>query len=267
MPEDVAREKITLPDYTTNIELDEKGVSKPLDLLAGYMDDSGVLHKTFTIRCINGLDEKEISKPALRKGGRWMSILMERCVQSIGSIKKSSLTPDKWSKLMRKLYQGDQDIIFMRLQELSIGDVMELAVTCPECGAQLNTKYHLSDLKVIPFGGDTEIPFTLSMGYRDEAGNIHKNGFLRLPTVEDKEKLLPHADNDAEATTIMLARLCRFADDCPIDYYVIEALSMRDRLDLQTVFKNNLFGVDSDVHVTCPNCGANFVGNAASNFI
>ena len=258
------------PVYNNTIEVNEDGESERFNMLAGYIDEDGNLHTSFTVREMTGRDEEAISKGDVRQNGaKLVTTLLERCVTSIGSLTKKEVGSEKWKDIIRSLYVGDQDYILIKLRELSMGGEIEVNHTCPNCKESLKTLLDVSELDVEPFKGQRVVPFSLPKGYKDKKGVIHKEGTLRLPTGQDREILTPIAKkNVAQASTLMLTRLCKFEDGLYVTEDVMRDLTVRDREYLQKVLQENLFGVNLEVDVVCTNCGEDFKGNLnTTNFI
>ena len=258
------------PVYNSRIEVNEDGETEQFELLAGYTDDEGVLHKTFTLREMTGRDEEAISKSDVKQNlSKLVSVLLERCVMSIGTLTRKSVGTEKWKDIIKSLYVGDQDFMLIKLRELSMGGEIEVTHTCPYCKESLKTILDVSELEVEPFKGERVIQFSLPKGYRDKKGVVHKDGTLRLPTGQDREILTPIArKNVAQASTLMLTRLCKFEDGLYVTEDVMRDLTVRDREYLQKVLQENLFGINLEIDVTCTSCGEEFKGNLnATNFI
>ena len=254
----------------SRISVNEDGVSDEFEMPAGYLDSDGVLHKTFTIREMTGRDEEAISKGDLRQNGaKLITVLLERCVMSIGTLVKKEVGEIKWKEIIKSLYVGDQDYIVLKIRELSMGGEIEVTHICPNCKASMKTILDVSELEVEPFKGERLIQFELPKGYRDKKGNVHTTGTMKLPTGYDREVLTPIAKkNVAQASTLMLTRLCKFDDGISVTEDVMRDLTIRDREYLQKLLQENLFGVNLEVDVTCVDCGEEFKGNLNSiNFI
>lgn len=256
---------------TPNFE--EEVVEKTYKLLAGYKDENGIIHNTYTMREMTGKDEEAISRPDVKGNPcRAASVLLARVCTSIGSLTPRSVGGyDKWEKLIKNLYVGDQDIMFITNRKLSYGSTVSVTHQCPneQCKRKLETEFDLDELEIIDFKGEREIAFNLPKGYTDKKGNKHNEGILRLPTGLDREVLIPVArTNVAKANTSMLTRLCTFKDGYPIDDDVMAALTVRDREYLNTLLQENLFGVKTEIDVMCPDCGKEFKGSLnVLNFI
>lgn len=258
------------PVYHNTIEVNEDGETDKFNLLAGYIDKEGNTHTTFTLREMTGRDEEAISKSDLRQNGaKLISTLLERCVTSIGTLTRKSVGGDEWREIIRGLLVGDQDYMLIKLRELSMGGEIEVTHTCPSCKESLKTILDVSELEVEPFKGQRAVPFSLPKGYKDKKGVLHRDGILRLPTGQDREVLTPIAKkNVAQASTLMLTRLCKFEDGLGVTEDVMRDLTVRDREYLQKVLQENMFGIDLEVDVTCTSCGEDFRGNLnTTNFI
>lgn len=108
----------------------------------------------------------------------------------------------------------------------------------------------------------TEFEFTLPRGYVDGAGNVHREGIMRLATAADE--ILPQKDprvqgNPAYLAVILLARvLVRLGSLDVINPKVIEGLFASDLAYLQD-FYNRINGSQSRrLAVTCPHCQQTF---------
>lgn len=104
----------------------------------------------------------------------------------------------------------------------------------------------------------TEIDFTLPLGFVDEEGTVHRRGTMRLATAADE--ILPLKDprvqqNAAYFVVILLSRVVTGLDGVePITPKVIEQLYSADLAHLQRVY-NDLNRLDGGRQTTtCPNC-------------
>ena len=76
---------------------DEDGYIRGEKLLAGYIDKDGVLHDTFDYREMTGKDEEAISKAEVKSNGaKLCNVLVERCVERIGTIDKKEVGADQY---------------------------------------------------------------------------------------------------------------------------------------------------------------------------
>ena len=105
----------------------------------------------------------------------------------------------------------------------------------------------------------TEYKFTLPRGYVDMAGNVHKEGVMRLANAGDE--ILPMRDprvqqNPGYLTIILLARVITKLGTLPsVDTNVIEKLYTMDLAYLQDLYqKVNTMEMPTYKGV-CPHCG------------
>ena len=98
-------------------------LGETFDFVRGYTDESGTTHKDFELREMNGSDEEAISKPEIKSNGAKIGrTLLERCCLRIGTIYKSEVKSQEWREIIQSLAVGDQDIMLLRLREISLGD-------------------------------------------------------------------------------------------------------------------------------------------------
>lgn len=238
-------------------------MEKEYSMLCGFTYE-GLKHDTFTLKEMTGAEQEAIHKADMKQNGmKVLSRLLAYCVTSIGALTPADFGGVlKWEKeVIRKLYSGDAEYMFMELRKLSLGNEVEINHVCPnpECKAKLKTVFDLDELQIEEFKGEEKIPFELPSGYVDTEGNEHKVGVMRLPKVEDKEVVLPVAKkNPAQAETLLLTRVCSFDDGYPFDASLIRALPLRDKKYLLELLGDNAFGVSTLLDLTCDTCGEDF---------
>ena len=239
----------------------EEGVVTNVPLIAGYVDKNGVLHDTFSYREMDGTDEEALNKADVRvNGARMIYTLCERCVVAIGSIQKKEVGMVEWSKIIRNMLTGDLDYMALKIRALSIGNIITFQHQCPHCGKELITEVNVEELPIIPFKGMREIDFELTRGYTDLKGNVCKTGTIHLPTGADREAIVPFVrKNIATAYTVFLTRCAKFNEAGSITQSQIAKMTVKDRNYLQSILKDNAFGVDTAVNnLVCDSCGFSF---------
>ena len=108
----------------------------------------------------------------------------------------------------------------------------------------------------------TEIPFTLPRGLVDSAGEVHREGMMRLATARDEIEPLRDPEvrrNEAYLSVLLLARtVTRIGEITEVTPSVIEDLFAADFDHLQRLYER----VNSDGEavgvVTCPACAHDF---------
>jgi hypothetical protein len=104
----------------------------------------------------------------------------------------------------------------------------------------------------------TEFEFTLPRGYVDGAGNLHKQGTMRLATAMDE--IAPLRDlrvkgNQAYLAVMLLARVINKLGSLPeVNTGIIENLFSADFAYLQDFYRQVNENGTAKVSVTCPEC-------------
>ena len=251
------------------VEVSEDGYVHDVPLLAGYVDENGIHHKTFTYREMNGKDEEAISKADVRQNGaKMVNVLVERCVVAIGTLTKKECGV-RWGTIVREMLGGVLDYMAFKIRELSKGNEVEFQHKCPSCGTKLTTIVDTEEFNIKPFMGQSAIDFTLARGYKDKKGEVHREGTLRLPNGFDREIVTPlFKKNTSTAMTMLLTRLIAFHDGALVTQDLVNEMTLRDRDILEKIIKENAFGVDSTIDIVCSSCGQDISGEAGqSNFL
>ena len=95
----------------------------------GYKDETGVVHKEFEYREMDGYDEEALAKPKVRNNGSvLLRTLLSRCIVRIGTINRDSVKPKAWDEIIQSLVAYDQDYAFMQIRVLSLGEEIKVAV-------------------------------------------------------------------------------------------------------------------------------------------
>lgn len=249
---------------------DEDGIIRNAPLLAGYVDENGTLHDTFSYREMTGKDEEAISKADIRSNGaKLINTLVERCVVAIGTLTKKECGGIKWAKIIREMLGGDLDYMAFKIRELSKGNEVTFQHKCPNCGQKLITVVGTDEFEIKPFKGDFSVEFTLDRGYKNKANGAYiKNGTLDLPNGYVREIVTPiFKKNPATATTMLLTKCLHF-DGAVISQQSVSEMTTKDRSILENIIKENTFGIDTAIDgIMCENCGQDLSGEIGeSNF-
>jgi hypothetical protein len=108
----------------------------------------------------------------------------------------------------------------------------------------------------------TEVEFTLPLGYLDADGTLHRDGVMRLATAADE--ILPLKDprvqqNPAYLIVILLSRVVtRLGGVGQVTPKVVESLYSTDLTYLQTLYNRLNELEQSQPPVTCPQCAHAF---------
>ena len=111
-------------------------------------------------------------------------------------------------------------------------------------------------------GLQTEFGFVLPRGFVDAAGNVHRQGVMRLATAKDE--LVPQRDprvreNEAYLTVLLLSRVITRLGTLPdVHPGVIENMFASDLAFLQDLYRRINQEGSSQAAVTCPSCKHEF---------
>ena len=247
-------------------------VTETYDLLQGYRDKEGVVHVEFEVREMTGADEEAISKPDIKSNaGKVIRTILERCCVRIGTYHQKEVKSNKWREMIQELSVGDQDLILMKIREMTLGDEIESRYKCPNpnCKEDIITTIDVNELEVKPFDGLHEIPFELPRGFKDRDGNILRKGKLRHPNGVDREVLdAIMRKNVGQANTLMLSRCILELEGVKVYDELVRNLSVKDRNYLMKLLSDHTFGIDLSVEVECPTCYHSFKASLnATNFL
>ncbi len=265
----------------TQLNKNQKGLEiKPdeleVEMLYGYVDKEGNQFKRAVIREISGVEEEELGKPDIKNNaGRKINALLTGCVtRLIGEndqvLEREQLGENKWADIMRKLFLGDRDYLVLKIREFSFGDEMTIDSICPNCNNRLKVDFYTHEIEILPLNTDPfKIEFELPKGYMDAEGNIHTQGFMRLPNGKDQEIIDPIARrNEGIANTTLIARCVQELGDVKVNPQVFRKLSSKDREYLIKTLADVVFGPRFILNVDCVECGRSFeTGVHPINFI
>jgi hypothetical protein len=108
----------------------------------------------------------------------------------------------------------------------------------------------------------TEIEFTLPMGYVDASGTVHREGRMRLATARDEIEPLREVEvrqNSAYLSILLLARtITRIGAVTDITPQLVEGLFAADFDHLQRLYERVNSDGDAVGVVSCPACAHEF---------
>lgn len=108
----------------------------------------------------------------------------------------------------------------------------------------------------------TQIEFTLPRGYVDDAGEIHRDGTMRLATARDEIEPFREVDvrqNSAYLTVLLLARtVTRIGAITQVTPALVESLYAADFDHLQRLYERINSDGEAVGVVSCPECSHRF---------
>lgn len=244
-------------------KFDAVPVDEEYDLIAGYTDEDGNEHKTFTIRDMTGEDEEFFGRKNGMHHLKKQGLIMERLVTSIGTLRKDEMKPREWHEVIQNLYGADADCIMLHIRASAFGDVLKLNHTCtnPDCKAKIETEMSFEEFDIIEWDGEEGILFDLPTPFVDKSGNEHTSGIIKYPRQCDREVTAPLLKaNGARGITVMLTRLLEFDDGYKVSEKELQKMTTRNRNYLLETFQSGQFGYDMSISIDCPECGNTFDG-------
>lgn len=114
----------------------------------------------------------------------------------------------------------------------------------------------------------TEFAFILPRGFVDGAGNVHRDGVMRLATAKDE--IIPQRDprvreNEAYLTVLLLSRvITRLGGLSDVHAGIIENMFASDLAFLQDLYRRVNQEGSSQAAVACPSCKHEFTVDIAA---
>jgi hypothetical protein len=164
-------------------------------LPGGYWYD-GKRHRQAELRALSGADEASLAEAAAVLAPAELAVeILRRCLTVLGPLRP----PD--TAALRGLLIGDCEALLLHVQRISYGERIECLVPCPrpECDTPLECVMEASSLLVPP---SDDLP----LWHEEPLAGVRRRAPLRfrLPTVGDREQVLPLAQRDPEAATTAL---------------------------------------------------------------
>lgn len=253
---------------------DAKPARGAFRLIAGYVDDGGVLHQDIDLDEYSGREEDMLGNKSVPVTQR-MTSFMASCVRRIGTITDKGLVHNA----IRHLTLADRLYALILLRRLSHSDIYDMSMRCPfqNCDKEGTYTLDLNDIEVFPMDDPTNRVFEIVL----PSG---KNAVWRVATGVQEEMFqsIPKgADMDAEGLTVaILGRLVSIDDyvinirlDEALDHAskklkaakridacreVIKGLKARDREALRTDFFDKEPGIDLSLEIKCQHCHREF---------
>jgi hypothetical protein len=228
-------------------------------LPGGRLDATGSCHQEAAVQPVRGADEEWLyGLPLSTPEAAVVTGLLTRCLTRIGA----AGPPGR--DVVRSLPVGDREWLILRLWRLTLGDRVELVLTCPrpECGAHMDIDFALDGLDVERLPQRPDYPFDAP----EDIGSAEMAGLrFRLPRGDDLEAL-GRSDHGGAAerdlAAALLGRCLVSLDGGAADEEVLALLGrspgLRDGLAEQMRRRSAL--VQREFDAACPQCGREFTG-------
>jgi len=200
------------------------------------------------LRELTGVEESLITNRRLMQNGEGVDKVLFNCIVRIGD--REALTQED----IMNLLSGDRMFVLVRLREISIGNEVELILTCPNanCGEEELVGVNIEELKVTPYGPEREHTIKLprsgeTVRYRLLDGKMER----RLSDLQRQDKNM----------SIHAALLMRIidVDGKPPTKMTTAQMVSADLNALRHDIQRHEGGIDTQVRANCPVCGAKIV--------
>jgi hypothetical protein len=189
---------------------------------------------------MTGAEEELLTNQRLIRSGDAINQVLCNCLVRIGE--KTDPTVND----VLDLLSGDRLFALVRLRQISLGDEVELELTCPNSACRM-TNYmtvNLEELEVTSYTDQREFDFKLP-GSKKSVRFGYLDGH--------KEKRLASL-REPNITSAMLIRIIDI-DGKPPSKKMLAEMSMRDRGALREEMARVDAGIDTAVEVECDGCG------------
>jgi hypothetical protein len=196
------------------------------------------------LREMTGAEESLLTNRRLMKDGEAVNQVLKNCLVRLGE------TTEVAPKDVLDLLSGDRLFVLVRLRQISFGDEVNLALTCPnrDCGDSNEVRINLEELDVIQYGPEREFIFELP-----RSKNVVLFGLLD----GHMEKRLA-ALKEPSIHSAMLMRIKEIDGKAPNKNTLME-LPAFDLTALRAEMQRVDGGIDTTIHTTCSSCGARIV--------
>ncbi len=192
------------------------------------------------LREMTGAEEELLTNQRLIRTGDAVNQVIRNCMVRLGDNEEPSLED------VLGLLSGDRLFILVKLRQVSLGDEVELELSCtsPACGTVSPVVIDIETLETTPYGKEREFSFQLPGSERTV-----RYGYLD----GHREKRLA-ALKEPSISSAMLMRLIDVDGTAPSKKLMNE-MSLRDRSALRQEMVRVDAGIDTTVEVDCEVCG------------
>ncbi len=193
------------------------------------------------LREMTGAEEELLTNARLIRSGDAINHLLRNCIVRLGDATEVT------DKDVLDLLSGDRLFILVKLREISLGNEVDLELSCANssCRETNLLAVDLSEVKATKYGTDREFVFELPASKR----KVH---FAHLDG--NKEKRLA-ALKEPTISSAMLIRILD-VDGKPPTKKLLSEMSLRDRTALRKAMQKVDAGPDTAVALDCEACGS-----------
>jgi hypothetical protein len=216
-----------------------------VELPCGWIHEGAHLTKA-VVREISGHEEDMLASDKVKPITK-LTELISKCVIKLGDITDRELI----SRAARELTIGDRAWLILAIRRRTLGDIFPYTETCPNPACKVKRLYqvNLADLEA------RKMADPLRRLYEAELPGLGKTARFHVMTGADEEEISKYQTD--LISRALHVRLELIGDRKP-SLDEVRSLSMRDRDTLRAVIDDVEGGVDTEIEMTCPECGMEF---------
>lgn len=224
--------------------------TQTFDLPMGFQDQSGTVHGDVEIREMTGVEQDLFA--AMGEGSdvmKTMNEILVNCIQRIGSINDK----EELEEVVPRLVVGDRTFIFIRLRQVTLGDVFKFKASCSRrnCEEENTLEIDLNDLEVNGREDYSDRTYTVEISGDREV-------VLQIPTgleLERAQKNFRNVDTSKKRLSVMMYnRIKKIGDEENVSFEDVRKMRYVDRLRVQNAI-NNEPGIETEIEYSCQ-CGS-----------
>lgn len=192
------------------------------------------------LREMTGAEEELLTNQRLIRSGDAVNQVLANCIVRIGE------NEDISAKLILDMLSGDRLFTLVKLRQISLGDEVELDLTCPNaaCRTKNSVTINIDDLPVTPYGEEREFVFSLpASGAKVRFGYLDGHKEKRLAQIEEPS-----------ISSAMMIRILDIDGSNP-SKKALNEMSMRDRSALRQEMLRVDAGIETAIELDCDSCG------------
>tara|TARA_R100000808_G_C2144295_1_gene152092 strand:- start:508 stop:1317 length:810 start_codon:yes stop_codon:yes gene_type:complete len=221
----------------------------------------GIYHKEVIIDELTGVDQHALSDPKNRKNPQGaISNILRRVIQEIPGVldKKSNPTHLIPERYINEMFQADIDALVLKCFIVSEESSRTLDFDCAACEAKLQEDLDLKELDV--YGHDPEEPpfvnIELPRGIEFD-DTLYKKGRFHFITGGIQNKISKYANRGLYYTfSAVMTQCLELEDGQKFNLEQVARMKAKDRNYVMSVVQDTIPGVDLNIEIECPECGA-----------
>jgi len=223
-----------------------------IELPCGHIDEDDNLYRTIVVKEMTGHEEDIL----MGKGSilSRLNAIISNCTVRLGSIEDRATI----SGAVEKMTAADRLAVMIAIRRVSLGDFFDVKVQCPnpKCKAILHPSVDLSEVEIM------SMPDPM-VRQREDTVSTGTTVKWHVMSAEDEGWLTSMKKGKWDELSLAMLTRIESINGEPLDrskktvrraVKILKALSMRDRIEIRSLFEKNEGSVDTDVEFVCPDC-------------